>query len=207
MTVRTTEMAQVRIFREDTGAAVVSEAARLVREGGVVALPTDSFYALGACAFDEAAVRRVCAIKGQRGQKPILLLIADRSQLDGLVASVPPAATVLMERFWPGPLTIVFPASPRIPAAVTAGTGTVGVRLPAQPLLVQLLHATGPLTGTSANRSGESPAQAALDVLCDCAVNGGRCHGHGACGAGRTDHAGGIEGRPRVRGHCSRVSR
>jgi L-threonylcarbamoyladenylate synthase len=164
MTVRTTEMAQVRIFREDTGAAVVSEAARLVREGGVVALPTDSFYALGASAFDEAAVRRVCAIKGQRGQKPILVLIADRSQLDGLVASVPPAATVLMDRFWPGPLTIVFPASPRIPATVTAGTGTVGVRLPAQPLLAQLLHATGPLTGTSANRSGESPAQAALDV-------------------------------------------
>ncbi len=164
MTVPTTEMAPVRIFREDTGVAIAREAARLVRDGGVLAMPTDSFYALGACAFDEAAVRRVCAIKGQRAQKPILVLIADRSQLERLVASVPPAATVLMERFWPGPLTIVFPASPRIPAVLTAGTGTIGVRLPEQPLLAQLLHATGPLTGTSANRSCEPPAQTALDV-------------------------------------------
>jgi L-threonylcarbamoyladenylate synthase len=69
-----------------------------------------------------------------------------------------------MDRFWPGPLTIVFPASPHLPAALTAGTGTIGVRLPAQPLLVKLLRATGPLTGTSANRAGASPARTALDV-------------------------------------------
>lgn len=164
MTGRTTEMATVRTFHRDAGAAIVREAAQIVRGGGVLAMPTDSFYALGACAFDEAAVRRVCAIKGQRAQKPILVLIAERSQLDGLVASVPPAATILMERFWPGPLTIVFPASPRMPVALTAGTGTIGVRVPAQPLLAQLLQTTGPVTGTSANRSGEPPARTALDV-------------------------------------------
>ena len=164
MTTRMAGMALARAFREDADGTIVGEAARVVRRGGVIAMPTDSFYALGACALDEPAVRRVCAIKGQRESKPILVLISDRSQLDALAARVPPGAAVLMDRFWPGPLTIVFPASPHLPAALTAGTGTIGVRLPAQPLLAKLLQATGPLTGTSANRSGAVPAQTAREV-------------------------------------------
>lgn len=164
MMARTAGMALIRAFGEGAADASISEAARIVRDGGVIAMPTDSFYALGASALDEAAVRRVCAIKGRDGQKPILVLIADRSQLDTLVARVPPAAAVLMDRFWPGPLTIVFPASPRLSAALTAGTGTVGVRLPVQPLLGKLLRVAGPLTGTSANRSGAPPLRTALDV-------------------------------------------
>lgn len=164
MTAGTAERALIRAFREDADDTVLSEAARIVQGGGVIAMPTESVYALGACAFDEAAIRRICAIKGERAQKPILVLIADRSQLDALVARVPPAAAVLMDRFWPGPLTIVFPASPRLPVALTAGTGTIGVRMPAQPLLATLLRVTGPLTGTSANRSGAVPAQTAGEV-------------------------------------------
>ena len=164
MTTWMAEMALARAFREDADETVLSKAARIVRDGGVIAMPTDSFYALGACALDEPAVRRACAIKGQRESKPILVLISDRSQLDTLVARVPPGAAMLMDRFWPGPLTIVFPASPCLPVALTAGTGTIGVRLPAHPLLVKLLRATGPMTGTSANRSGASPARTALDV-------------------------------------------
>jgi len=168
MTAGTAEMALVKAFQEDAIETIARDAARIVQGSGVIAMPTDSFYALGACAFDEAAVRRVCAIKGEREQKPILVLIADRSQLDALVARVPPAAAVLMDRLWPGPLTIVLPASPRLPVALTAGTGTIGVRLPAQPLLEKLLHATGPLTGTSANRSGMPPSRTALDVEQSC---------------------------------------
>lgn len=164
MTVRTDAMSSLRAFQGDGAAASVNEAARIVRDGGVIAMPTDSFYALGACVFNESAVGRVCAIKGERGEKPILVLIADRSQLDGLVTTLSPAATALMDRFWPGPLTIVLPASSRLPRALTAGTGTVGVRLPAVPHLVELLRATGPLTGTSANRSGASPARSAGEV-------------------------------------------
>lgn len=164
MTVRTDAMSSVRAFQGDGAASSVNEAARIVRDGGVIAMPTDSFYALGACVFDESAVGRVCAIKGERGEKPILVLIADRSQLAGLVTSLPPAATVLMDRLWPGPLTIVLPASSRLPRALTAGTGTVGVRLPAVPPLLELLRVTGPLTGTSANRSGASPARSAGEV-------------------------------------------
>lgn len=164
MMVGMAEKALMRVFQEDTADALVQETVRIVRNGGVLAIPTDSFYALGACAFDEAAVHRICAIKGQREQKPILVLIAERAQLDALVACVPPAAAVLMDHFWPGPLTIVFPASSRLTAALTAGTGTIGVRLPAQPLLAKLIRATGPLTGTSANRSGAVPARTAREV-------------------------------------------
>jgi L-threonylcarbamoyladenylate synthase len=160
----TIAMALVKAFEKDAVDTIAREAARIVRGSGVIAMPTDSVYALGACAFDEAAVRRVCNIKRERANKPILVLIADRSQLDALVARVAPAATVLMDQFWPGPLTIVFPASPHLPAALTAGTGTIGVRLPAQPLLTKLLQATGPLTGTSANRSGAGPARTAREV-------------------------------------------
>jgi L-threonylcarbamoyladenylate synthase len=164
MTVRAADVALVRTFRETPDLAVVGEAAGIVRAGGVLAVPTDSVYALGACAFNEAAVRRVCSIKGRDARKPILVLIADRSQLDALVARPPVGALVLMDRFWPGPLTIVLPASPRVPDRLTAGTGTIGVRLPAHPLLVTLLGVTGPLTGTSANRSGAPPARTAQEV-------------------------------------------
>ena len=164
MTAPMAEKALVQAFRADAADAIVHAAGRVVRGGGVIAMPTDSFYALGASAFNEAAVRRVCAIKGQREQKPILVLIAERGQLDELVDSVPRAAAVLMDRFWPGPLTIVFPASPRLPVALTAETGTIGVRLPSQPLLAKLLPVTGPLTGTSANRSGAPPARTAAEV-------------------------------------------
>ena len=126
MTVRAADMTPVRDFRGDAGDVTVSEAARIVRSGGVIAMPTESVYALGADVFDEAAVQRVCAIKGQRERRPILVLIADRTQLDALVAAIPPAARILMDRFWPGPLTIVFSASSRIPAALTAASQTPG---------------------------------------------------------------------------------
>ncbi len=158
------DMALVRVFCGNAGESVPDDAVNVVRHGGVIAMPTDSFYALGACVFDEAAVRRVCAIKGQRERKPILVLIADRTQLAELVARIPPAAEVLMDRFWPGPLTIVFPAASRLPTVLTAGTGTIGVRWPAQSMLQRLLRETGPLTGTSANRSGAEPARTAQDV-------------------------------------------
>jgi L-threonylcarbamoyladenylate synthase len=158
------DMAIMQTCRGEAGEAVPEDAVRVVRNGGVIAMPTDSFYALGACACDDAAVRRVCAIKGERARKPILVLIADRTQLTTLVARIPPAAEALMDRFWPGPLTIVFPAAPHLPAALTAGTGTIGVRWPAHPMLQRLLRETGPLTGTSANRSGAEPARTAQDV-------------------------------------------
>nr|MBI3611882.1 threonylcarbamoyl-AMP synthase [Nitrospirota bacterium] len=164
-------MARVLTLTETDPSAMelaLEEAGRIARAGGVLAVPTESFYALsasvGSTAGQAEAIRRVCRIKGRMDDKPLLVLIADRAQLDSLVASVPRSALVLMERFWPGPLTLVFPAAKGLPADLTAGTGTVGIRLLAYPLLAAVLRRTGPLTGTSANRSGAPPARTAEEV-------------------------------------------
>jgi L-threonylcarbamoyladenylate synthase len=143
---------------------VLEAADRLLRASGVLAMPTESYYALGARACDDEAVRRVCTIKG-REDKPILVLISDRAQLAQLVTAIPVAAQVLMDRFWPGPLTLVFRAAPDLPHGLTRGTGTVGIRQPARPDLLRLLHHVGPLTGTSANRTGQLPMRTAEHVL------------------------------------------
>lgn len=144
--------------------SILEETAGLVRGGGVLAVPTESSYAIAASPLRAAAVDRIYTIKGRRAGKPILVLIADPAQLAPLIADVTPAAALLMKAFWPGPLTLVFRAAPRVPPDLTAGTGTVGIRQPAVPILAGLLQRTGPLTGTSANRSGGSPARTAAEV-------------------------------------------
>ncbi|MBM4123176.1 MAG: threonylcarbamoyl-AMP synthase [Nitrospira sp.] len=172
-------MARMRQLQGVNLEPVLEEAAAIVRRGGVLAMPTESFYALGASPFHEEAVRRLCRIKGRDERKPLLVLIADLAQLDSLVSDVARGASVLMRQFWPGPLTIIFPAAPSLPVSLTAGTGTVGVRQPADPLLQALTRLVGPLTGTSANRSGEPPAttadevQAALGSELDLILDGG----------------------------------
>lgn len=160
-----------RITLEASGAArhaALREAGQVARAGGVLAIPTESFYALSASVGTSArqgfALNRVLAIKGRPAGKPLLVLIASLDQLPGLVAEMPAAAQALMRRFWPGPLTIVFPAAAGLPSALTAGTGTVGVRLSADPVLNEILRETGPVTGTSANRSGCPPARTADEV-------------------------------------------
>ena len=130
---------------------------RVLGEGGLVALPTESFYGLAVAPFDERALARLWQLKGRSEGKPILVLIGDRLQLEPFVRTIPPAATVLMNAFWPGPLTIVFPAATGLSDAVTAGTGSVGIRLSAWQPLVDLLRRVGPVTGTSANREGLPP--------------------------------------------------
>ncbi len=157
-------MARVLSLELDSSNRVLEEAARVLRRSGVIAMPTETFYALGASTSDEVAIRRVCAMKGRPQGKPILALIADRTQLTALVNEVTSAATTLMERFWPGPLTLIFSASPLLPEVLTAGTGSVGVRQTAHTGLAPLLLHVGPLTGTSANRSGDPPARTAEEV-------------------------------------------
>jgi L-threonylcarbamoyladenylate synthase len=142
------------------------EAADIVRGGGVIAFPTETFYGLGALPFDARAVQRVVDLKDRsRQDAPILVLIRSRADLHTLVSEITPIAERLMEACWPGPLTLVFRASGAVPSVLTAGTGTIGVRLSASPDVQRLLEAVGgPLTGTSANRTGRPPATAAADV-------------------------------------------
>ncbi|MBI3802844.1 MAG: threonylcarbamoyl-AMP synthase [Nitrospirae bacterium] len=161
---------------------VLQEIAALIHKGGVVAIPTDTFYGLAADPFDADAVRRLFTIKGRAYSKPILLLIADRAMLSPLIEEIPPIAEKLIDAFWPGPLTLVFQASKRLSPLLTGGSGKIGVRLPSAPLPLQLIQTVGiPITATSANRSGDaSPASAqeveqTLGESVDAILDGGPC--------------------------------
>jgi L-threonylcarbamoyladenylate synthase len=131
----------------------------VTQRGEVVAIPTETYYGLGVDPFNPEAVDRLLAVKGREAGKPILVLIGSLGQLSLLAQSVPSAASSLIEAFWPGPLTILFPARSSLPRNLTAGTGMVGVRLSSCRPLCELLQRIGPLTGTSANRTGAPPVQ------------------------------------------------
>lgn len=150
----------------DLSEPALREAADIVRGGGVIAFPTETFYGLGAHPFDARAVQRIFDLKGRSlRDAPLLVLIRSRADLERLAVEITPVAERLMEACWPGPLTLVFRASEQVPPVLTAGTGTIGVRLSASPAVQRLLEAVGgPLTGTSANRSGRSPATTAEEV-------------------------------------------
>ena len=157
-------MATIERYAADTVPVLVDQVRRVLEESGLIALPTESVYGLAVDPFDELALARLWKVKGRSEGKPILVLIGDRSQLEPLVRSIPPAAFVLMNAFWPGPLTIVFPAAVQLSNAVTAGTGSVGIRLSAWQPLVELLREVGPVTGTSANREDMPPLCRAEEV-------------------------------------------
>ena len=135
-----------------------------LRAGGVIGFPTDTAYGLGADPFNESAVRRIFEIKGRSETKPILL-IANSVAMAGSVGHLSESALALAERFWPGPLTLIVPARDTVPSLVTAGSGTVGVRLPAADFARRLMDALGkPITATSANRSGMPSTATAAEV-------------------------------------------
>jgi L-threonylcarbamoyladenylate synthase len=158
-------MGRIREWREEEAAALVEEARELLAAGRLIALPTDTFYALGAHPFKEEALVSLFALKGRPPGKPVLLLVTGPEMLLQVVREVPPLARKLMAIFWPGPLTLVLPARPELSLFVTGGTGKVGVRQPRQPVTCRLLDALGfPLTGTSANRAGQSPLTRAGEV-------------------------------------------
>lgn len=136
----------------------------MLQRSGLVAIPTETFYGLGVNPFDTRALDRLRAVKGREDAKPILVLVASINDLSAFVEHVPPAASLLIEGFWPGPLTILFPARASLPHALTAGTGLVGMRVSSCRPLCELLARVGPLTGTSANRAGAAPARTAEAV-------------------------------------------
>src|SRR5262245_16575431 len=132
----------------------ISQAISILRDGGVVAFPTETVYGLGADATNLQAVRKVFAIKGRPATNPVIVHVADVSIAKRFAASWPDNATKLVEKFWPGPLTIIVPKSESIVTAATAGRKTVGLRAPDHPMTQELLRAfDGPMIGPSANRS------------------------------------------------------
>ena len=136
------------------------------KRGGIIAYPTETFYGLGADPFNEDALERLFELKGRPRGKPILVVIREVSELTLLAADIPDVATSLIKRYWPGPLTLVFRAKEGLSELLTGGTGKIGVRLSSSPVtqrLVEILRS--PLTSTSANPSGMSPARDYKEVL------------------------------------------
>lgn len=144
---------------------LINEAALVIKNGGVIAFPTQHLYGLGADAFNADAVNRVFEIKRRPYDKPLLVLIGKSYDLTRLVQQIPYSATRIMERFWPGAVTIVFKAKHILPINLTAGTERIGVRIPEHPVALALTTAVqGPITATSANITGNSGCSLISDM-------------------------------------------
>ena len=145
--------------------ADVARAARYVRAGGLLILPTDTVYGIGTTARDGDAVARLLAAKGRGRQAPPPVLVPGPQALDGLVAALPAAGRALVDAFWPGALTLVLDAVPHLGWDLGETGGTLALRMPDHPLALALLAATGPMAVTSANRTGRPPATSAADAV------------------------------------------
>jgi L-threonylcarbamoyladenylate synthase len=143
-------------------------AAEVIRQGGLVAFPTETVYGLGANALNEAAVKNIFEAKGRPSDNPLIVHVADTSSVDELVQHIPPNAPALMDRFWPGPLTMIMNKSNIVPQIITAGLNTVAVRIPSHPVALALIREAGlPIAAPSANKSGRPSPTSAKHVIHD----------------------------------------
>ncbi len=171
----------LQIIRVTEDLEAPRRAVRLIREGGLVAYPTDTLYGLGCNPHDEAAVLRVFAVKRRPRSEPLPILIGDLDQLGDLVAAVPDVARRFLQRFWPGALTLIFRKGRYVSSTVAAGGENLAVRLPDHPTPRSLIRlAGGPIIGTSANIHGSTPPTTAQHVAfelgdqVDMILDGGR---------------------------------
>lgn len=165
-------------FRPDE--EVIAQGAKILQQGGLVAFPTETVYGLGGNGLDADACRRIYAAKGRPSDNPLILHISSLEELAGIVKEVSPAAKKIIDAFWPGPITIIFPKAECVPYAATGGLETVAVRFPSHPTAQALIHAAGlPIAAPSANSSGKpSPTRAShvahdLDGKIDMILDGG----------------------------------
>ncbi len=143
-------------------------AAELIRAGEVVGIPTETVYGLAANAFDAAAVEKIFRAKGRPSDNPLIVHIADFSAVYEIASEIPPLAKKLSEAFWPGPLTMIMPKSPKIPLITSGGLDTVGIRMPSHPAAKRLIELCGvPLAAPSANLSGSPSPTTAQRVFED----------------------------------------
>jgi L-threonylcarbamoyladenylate synthase len=150
---------------EQEGCESISAAIDALRRGEVIVFPTETLYGLGAQALNQAAVEAVFRLKGRDPRAPIPVLVGNRAMLDRLVANITPTANELMQRFWPGPLTLVLPARAGVPKPLLNSSGGIGVRISSQPIAMELVQKLGaPLTATSANPSGAQPARTVAEA-------------------------------------------
>jgi L-threonylcarbamoyladenylate synthase len=158
-------MGRIWTWREEDAGAFWDEARAVLAGHGIIAVPTETFFGLAVHPFEEEALTRLFALKDRAPEKPVLVLVDGPEMLGQVAPAGPEAASRLMARFWPGPLTIILPSLPHLPRLLTGGTGTIGVRQPRQGLTCRLITALGhPVTGTSANRTGGQPLVEAAAV-------------------------------------------
>ncbi len=158
----------ILIDRDNPDPTQIEPAAAIIRQGGLVAFPTETVYGLGANGLDFLAVERIFAAKGRPADNPLILHIAERDELEALVREVPAWLEPLLALFWPGPLTVVLPRAERVPDIVTAGLDSVAVRLPSLGAARALIRAAGvPIAAPSANLSGRPSPTTAAAVLAD----------------------------------------
>lgn len=137
----------------------IRRGAQIIREGGVVAFPTETVYGLGANAFDEMAVAKIFELKGRPFDNPLIVHISRKDDIWIVASDVPDCALILADAFWPGPLTMVLPRNPSVPDIVSAGLSTVAVRMPSHPIALKLIELAGiPVAAPSANPSGRPSA-------------------------------------------------
>jgi L-threonylcarbamoyladenylate synthase len=175
------------VLKADTSESTrmaLNHAKQVILSGGVVAVPTESFYGLAVSVRDENAIHRLMLIKKRPEKNPILILISSVDDVDRYVAHIPPMAMKLIRRFWPGGLTLVFQGKEDLSPMLTSGTGQIGVRLSSHPVPTELAHLAGvAITGTSANVSGEPPCRNAAQVVkalgndIDLVIDGGETQG------------------------------
>ena len=152
-------------MNQDSDERTIRDAAKIIANGGIIAFRTDTFYGLGADPFNRHAVQRIKHLKGREGDKPILVVISDREQVGRFISELSTAFDLLGRKFWPGPLTLIGRAAPEVPEEITAGTKTIGVRLPGYDEVRLFVQACGgALTATSANPSHQAPANTAQEV-------------------------------------------
>ncbi len=169
-------------FIKDNDIEGLTFASEKIRAGEVVAFPTETVYGLGADALNEDAVKKIFEAKGRPGDNPLIVHIWDKSQIDELVSCITPVARILIDKFMPGPITVIMPKSDKVPSSVTAGLGTVGIRMPSHPLCNRFLKMCGcPVAAPSANLSGSPSPTTALHVMNDmdgyvsAVIDGGDC--------------------------------
>ncbi len=167
--------------------AEILAAARVLARGGIAVYPTETLYALGADAQNAVALRRLTDLKVRAEGKPISVLIGDLNMLRDLTTEITPAAETLIQRFWPGPLTLVLQARPSVSQLLTGDGCGIGVRLSSHPIATALVGALGrPVTAPSANPAGQLPpvrvdeARAYFGAAVDCYIDGGRLPGEPA---------------------------
>ena len=159
-------MTETKIYSVNTDSfeKIIEETAYALKNGQIAAFPTETVYGLGACVFDERAVLKIYQAKGRMPEKPLSILIGKIEEMEQIAQNIPKNAYILAEKFWPGPLTIILEKKEQISDQVTAGKKTVGIRLPAHRIPLEIIKLAGPLACPSANLSNSREPTTAADV-------------------------------------------